>query len=109
VNRETLVRVDDNQYSVPVGHGGQAVDVRMLRDVIRISRDGVPLAEHARLTGTGQRPRDPDHYAPALPHRPRAPRPPQAPAGSRPLRLRSDRSAPGTAGLRPGPPVHARP
>jgi transposase len=72
VNRESLVRVDGNQYSVPVGHGGQAVDVRVLRDVIRISRDGVPLAEHVRLTGTGQRQRDPDHYASALTHRPRA-------------------------------------
>jgi transposase len=72
VNRESLVRVDGNQYSVPVGHLGQAVDVRLLRDVIRISRDGVPLAEHARLTGTGQRQRDPDHYAAALTDRPRA-------------------------------------
>jgi transposase len=72
VNRESLVRVDGNQYSVPVGHLGQAVDVRILRDVIRISRDGVPLAEHARLTGTGQRQRDPDHYAAALTDRPRA-------------------------------------
>jgi hypothetical protein len=72
VNRESLVRVDGNQYSVPVGHGGQAADVRVLRDVIRISRDGVPLAEHVRLTGTGQRQRDPDHYASALTHRPRA-------------------------------------
>jgi hypothetical protein len=72
VNRESLVRVDGNQYSVPVGHLGQAVDVRILRDVIRISCDGVPLAEHARLTGTGQRQRDPDHYAAALTDRPRA-------------------------------------
>ena len=72
VNRESLVRADGNQYSVPVGHGGQAVDVRLLRDVIRLSRDGVLLAEHARLTGTGQRQRDPDHYAAALLHRPRA-------------------------------------
>ncbi len=72
VNRESLVRVDGNQYSVPVGHGGQAVDVRILRDVIRISRDGVPLAEHARLSGTGQRHRDPAHYAGALGERPRA-------------------------------------
>ena len=72
VNRESLVRVDGNQYSVPVGHGGQAVDVRILRDVIRVSRDGVRLAEHARLAGTGQRQRDPDHYAAALTHRPRA-------------------------------------
>jgi transposase len=72
VNRESLVRADGNQYSVPVGHGGQAVDVRLLRDVIRVSRDGVLLAEHARLTGTGQRQRDPDHYAAALTHRPRA-------------------------------------
>lgn len=72
VNRESLVRADGNQYSVPVGHGGQAVDVRLLRDVIRISRDGVLLAEHARLTGRGQRQRDPEHYAAALEHRPRA-------------------------------------
>jgi hypothetical protein len=72
VNRESLVRVDGNQYSVPVGHGGQAVDVRILRDVIRISRDGGLLAEHPRLPGTGQRRRDPAHYAPALADRPRA-------------------------------------
>jgi hypothetical protein len=72
VNRESLVRVDGNQYSVPVGHGGQAVDVRVLRDHLRISRDGVLLAEHARLAGRGQRQRNPDHYAAALTHRPRA-------------------------------------
>jgi transposase len=72
VNRESLVRVDGNQYSVPVGHLGQAVDVRILRDVIRISRDGMPLAEHARLAGTGQRRREPDHYAATLTDRPRA-------------------------------------
>jgi transposase len=72
VNRESLVRADGNQYSVPVGHGGQAVDVRLLRDRIRISHDGMLLAEHARLTGTGQRHRDPAHYASALAQRPRA-------------------------------------
>jgi hypothetical protein len=72
VDRESLVRVDGNQYSVPIGHGGQAVDVRILRDVIRISRDGVGLAEHARLAGTGQRRRDPVHYTAALTDRPRA-------------------------------------
>jgi transposase len=72
VNRESLVRVDGNQYSVPVGHGGQAVDVRVLRDIIRLSRDGVLLAEHARLAGRGQRQRNPAHYAAALAHRPRA-------------------------------------
>lgn len=72
VNRESLVRVDGNQYSVPVGHGGQAVDVRLLRDRVRISRDGVLLAEHNRVRGTGQRQRDPAHYAPALSERPRA-------------------------------------
>ncbi len=72
VNRESLVRVDGNQYSVPVGHGGQAVDVRILRDAIRISRDGRLLAEHPRLPGTGQRRRDPAHYAPTLTDRPRA-------------------------------------
>jgi hypothetical protein len=72
VNRESLVRVEGNQYSIPVGHIGQAVDVRVLRDVIRISRDGGPLAEHARLDGAGQRQRDPAHYLAALTDRPRA-------------------------------------
>jgi transposase len=72
VNRESLVRVDGNQYSVPVGHLGQAVDVRVLRDRVRISRDGVPLAEHGRLPGTGQRQREAAHYLPALTDRPRA-------------------------------------
>jgi transposase len=72
VNRESLVRVDGNQYSVPVGQAGQAVDIRLLRDHVRISRDGALLAEHPRLSGTGQRRRDPAHYLPALTHRPRA-------------------------------------
>src|SRR5207237_7350298 len=30
VNRESLVRVDGNQYCVPTGHLGQAVDVRLV-------------------------------------------------------------------------------
>ena len=51
---------------------GGSLDVRILRDVIRLSRDGVSLAEHARLEGTGQRRRDPAHYMPALGGRPRA-------------------------------------
>ncbi len=72
VNRESLVRVDGNQDSVPVGHLGQAVDVRVLRAEIRISRDGVELARHPRLAGTGQRRRDPAHYRPALADRPKA-------------------------------------
>jgi len=72
VNRESLVRVEGNQYSVPVGHLGQAVDVRILRDEIRISRDGVELARHPRVIGSGHRQRDPLHYMPALTERPRA-------------------------------------
>lgn len=72
VNRESLVRADANQYSVPTGHMGQAVDVRLLATEVVISRDGVELARHARCTGTGERRRDPAHYAEALRHRPRA-------------------------------------
>jgi hypothetical protein len=72
VNRESLVRVDGNQYSVPVGHLGQALDARLLRETVRISRDGTLLAEHARLQGRGQRQRNPAHYLPALTERPRA-------------------------------------
>lgn len=72
VNRESLVRVDGNQYSVPTGHLGQAVDVRLLADTVVLGRDGVELARHARVIGRGQRQRDPAHYAEALVHRPRA-------------------------------------
>src|SRR5438128_319106 len=50
VNRESLVRVDGNQYSVPAGHLGQAVDVRVLADTVVLSRDGVELARHALCT-----------------------------------------------------------
>ena len=42
------------------------------RGAIRISRDGQLLAEHPRLSGTGQRRREPAHYQPALAERPRA-------------------------------------
>lgn len=72
VNRESLVRVDGNQYSVPTGHLGQAVDVRLLADAVVLSRDGVELARHARCTGRGERRRNPAHYVEALRHRPRA-------------------------------------
>ena len=72
VNRESLVRVDGNQYSVPAGHLGQAVDVRVLADAVVLRRDGVELARHVRVDGRGQRQRDPAHYAEALVHRPRA-------------------------------------
>jgi transposase len=72
VNRESLVRVDGNQYSVPTGHMGQAIDVRLVATEVVLSRDGVELARHARCTGRGERRRDPAHYTEALRHRPRA-------------------------------------
>lgn len=72
VNRESLVRVDGNQYSVPAGHLGQAVDTRLLADTVVLSQDGVELARHARVDGKGHRQRNPAHYVAALAHRPRA-------------------------------------
>lgn len=72
VNRESLVRVDGNQYSVPTGHLGQALDVRLLAREVVISRDGDELARHERAFGRGERRRDPAHYIEALRHRPRA-------------------------------------
>src|SRR5438552_1454836 len=68
----TLGRVEGNQYAVPTGHLGQAVDVRLLATDVVLSRDGVELARHARCTGRNERRRDPAHYAEALRHRPRA-------------------------------------
>lgn len=71
VNGASLVRVAGNQYSVPVGHGGYAVDVRLLREAVRVSRHGQLLAERPRSQG-GHRRREPAHYLPALDERPRA-------------------------------------
>lgn len=72
VNRESLVRVDGNQYSVPTGYIGQALDVRLLAREVVIGRDGEELARHERVFGRGERRRDPAHYVEALRHRPRA-------------------------------------
>lgn len=73
VTAESLVHVAGNSYSVPVGHLGAPVTVRIHRERILIWRDLVLLADHSRVPdGTHQRIVMPEHFAPLFPKKPRA-------------------------------------
>lgn len=64
VNRESLVAVLGNQYSVPVGHVGAPVTVRVHRERVVIWRDATLLAEHERAPDSAhRRVVQPEHYA----------------------------------------------
>ena len=73
VSAESLVAVAGNRYSVPVGHVGAPVTVRLHRERIRIWRDTVLLADHPRAPdGARRRVIDVAHFAALFPHKPRA-------------------------------------
>jgi transposase len=73
VSPEALVAVHGNRYSVPVVHVGAPVIVRLHPERVRIWRDLVCVAEHARVAdGRHERVVDPAHYAPLLARKPRA-------------------------------------
>jgi hypothetical protein len=73
VSAEALVAVAGNRYSVPVGHVGAPVTVRLHRDRVRLWRDTVLLADHPRAPdGARQRVVALDHFAPLFPTKPRA-------------------------------------
>jgi hypothetical protein len=73
VSAEALVAVLGNRYSVPVGHVGAPLTVRVHHDRVRLWRDGVLLAEHRRAPdGARQRVVAPEHFAPLFPRKPRA-------------------------------------
>jgi len=73
VTAESLVHVAGNSYSVPLGHLGAPVTVRIHRDRILIWRDVVLLAEHGRAPdGAHQRIVVPEHFGPLFPKKPRA-------------------------------------
>ena len=72
VSPEALVAVRGNRYSVPVAHVGAPVTIRLHRDRVRIWRDQLCLADHARAAdGTRQRLVDPAHFAPLFGRKPR--------------------------------------
>jgi transposase len=73
VSAEALVAVLGNRYSVPVAHVGAPVTARVHRARIRLWRDAVLLADHARAPdGAHRRVVDPAHFAPLFPQKPRA-------------------------------------
>ena len=73
VTAESLVHVQGNAYSVLIVHVGAPVTVRLHQERVRIWRDAVPLADHARLPdGSHQRSIDPAHFAPLFAHKRRA-------------------------------------
>jgi transposase len=73
VNAESLVAVEGNTYSVPVGHVGASVVVRLHRQRLAIWRDGQCLAEHPRVAkGSHKRVRQAQHYGPILARKRRA-------------------------------------
>lgn len=73
VNAESLVAVEGNTYSVPLGHVGAPVVVRLHRERVVIWRDGQRLAEHPRAAkGSHKRVRQAQHYGPILAKKRRA-------------------------------------
>jgi transposase len=73
VTRESLVPVEGNAYSVPLGHVGAPVTVRLHRERVLIWRDTVPLAEHRRApAGAQRRVIEPAHFTALFARKPRA-------------------------------------
>jgi hypothetical protein len=73
VNRESLVAVLGNQYSVPVNQTSAPVTVRVHPERIVIWRDSTLLARHDRAAnGARRRVVTPEHFAPLFRRKPRA-------------------------------------
>ncbi|HYU21240.1 MAG TPA: IS21 family transposase [Chloroflexota bacterium] len=73
VNRESLVAVLGNQYSVPVNQVNAPVTVRVHPERIVIWRDNTLLARHDRApNGARRRVVTPEHFAPLFGRKPRA-------------------------------------
>ncbi len=73
VSDESVVHVAGNVYSVPLGHVGAVVTVRVHAERIRIWRDLTLLADHPRATeGAHRRVIDPQHFRDAFAQKGRA-------------------------------------
>ena len=73
VTVESLVHAAGNVYSVPVGHRGAPVTVRLHRTRVRIWRDTTCLADHVRAPdGAHRRVIAPAHFAPLFARKRRA-------------------------------------
>ncbi|MDP8974683.1 MAG: IS21 family transposase [Actinomycetota bacterium] len=73
VTRESLVPVEGNAYSVPLGHVGAPVTVRLHCERVVIWRDTVCLTEHRRApAGAQRRVIEPAHFTALFGRKPRA-------------------------------------
>jgi transposase len=71
VNRESLVMLESNQYSVPTHLVGRALTARLHRTHIDLFAGGERVASHPRCQGQHQRVIDPVHYEAVLAGKPR--------------------------------------
>jgi transposase len=71
-NTLSLVRFDDNDYSVPVCWAHHEITVKGYWDRVEICRGADPVASHPRNWGKGQVVYEPRHYLPLLDRKPGA-------------------------------------
>jgi transposase len=71
VNRESLVMVESNRYSVPTQLVGRALTARLHRRHIELFADRELVARHVRVPGHNQRVIDPAHFEEAFKSKPR--------------------------------------
>ena len=71
VNRESLVALESNHYSVPTHLVGRALTARVHRTHIDLFADGERVASHPRSQGQRQRVLDPAHFEEAFKSKPR--------------------------------------
>ena len=71
VNRESLVALESNHYSVPTHLVGRALTARVHRTHIDLFADGDRVASHPRSQGKSQRVLDPAHFEEAFKSKPR--------------------------------------
>lgn len=71
VNRESLIALESNHYSVPTHLVGRALTARVHRTHVDLFADGERVANHPRNPGQHQRVLDPAHFEEAFKHKPR--------------------------------------
>jgi transposase len=72
VSRLSLIRVDQNRYSVPCRYVGQVLEVALATFTIEVRAGGQVVAQHTRCHGRGQTILVLEHYLPAIARKPRA-------------------------------------
>ena len=72
VSSLSLVRFDNNDYSVPVCHAYRTAVVKGYMDRVAICRDDQAIAHHVRLWGQGDVSLEPTHYLALLERKPGA-------------------------------------